>query len=148
MVQLHNLTTFFQSFNMHFQYKSTLYSPVALCFQLIFGIDIVKRQTLKHRNFEAKNLSIAEIYQVSGVFGCPELPALTLLVISTHQCYIRHIQGGGTMIYSVFHSSSLIKVLTCLILALTLDQEYNFTLTFDQAATLNRFDLGVECINS
>ena len=30
--------------------------------------------------------------------------------------------------------------------ALTLDQEYNFTLTFDQAVTLNHFDLSIECI--
>ena len=32
----------------------------------------------KHQNFQAKDSFIAEIYQVSGVFGCLGLPALTL----------------------------------------------------------------------
>ena len=42
-----------------------------------------------------------------------------------------HYQGGDTPIYPVLRSSSSVKVLTYLIFALTLDQEYNFTLTFD-----------------
>ena len=38
-------------------------------------------------------------------------------------------QGGDTAIYPVLRSSFSVKVLTCLIFALTLDQEYNFALT-------------------
>ena len=38
----------------------------------------------------------------------------------------RHYQGGGALIYPVLQSSFSVKVLTCVIFALTLDQEYNF----------------------
>ena len=41
------------------------------------------------------------------------------------------MQGGKTPIYSLLRSLSLVKMLTCLIFALTLEQGYNFALTFD-----------------
>ena len=49
----------------------------------------------------------------------------------TLNLYCKLTQGGDIPIYAVLRSSSLVKVLTCLIFALTLDQEYNFALTFD-----------------
>ena len=58
-------------------------------------------------------------------------------------------QGRGTLIYPtppIFILGQSVKLLN--ILALTLDQEYNFALTFDKAATLDQFDSGIECINS
>ena len=53
-----------------------LCNAVALCFQFIFGMNVVKRKTLKYLNFQAKRLIHC---QVSRVFGCPELHALTLM---------------------------------------------------------------------
>ena len=46
-----------------------------------FGLDIRKQELIKclsTQSFKPKDSSIVEIYQVSGVLGCPELPALTL----------------------------------------------------------------------
>ena len=61
------------------------------------------------------------------------LPTSIASAITTYtsERLLEEMQRGDTPIYPVLRSSSSVKVLTCLTFALTLDQEYNFALTFD-----------------
>ena len=77
-----------------------------LCALAYFGLDICKQELIKclsTQNFKPKDSSIAEIYQVSGVLGCPELPALTLQLKILHKVDILISKNQALQILNTIH---------------------------------------------